>query len=302
MRLLFALILAATVHGQWLDYPSPGVPRTKNGKVNLSAKMPKTRDGRPDLSGVWHVQTESLAEKRKLFGAEFGDEQTSVPGMEDFTISKYAHDITLDYKPSEIVMTPAAEDARKARRAIPPGNRNPCLPYGMPRTVVLSEAHKIVQTPGLILIILELDSMTRQIYVDGRPLPVDPSPSWQGYSVGHWDKDALVVETIGFNGKTFLDGVFHPTSEHMKMTERYARRDVGHLDVEMTFDDAPCTTSLSASSSRIYCNRIATFWSTPALKMSAMSPISGPPHSNQPPGGSSFGHPSAVPHQRDNYR
>lgn len=238
MRLLFALILAATVHGQWLDYPSPGVPRTKNGKVNLSAKMPKTRDGRPDLSGVWHVQTESLAEKRKLFGAEFGDEQTSVPGMEDFTISKYAHDITLDYKPSEIVMTPAAEDARKARRAIPPGNRNPCLPYGMPRTVVLSEAHKIVQTPGLILIILELDSMTRQIYVDGRPLPVDPSPSWQGYSVGHWDKDALVVETIGFNGKTFLDGVFHPTSEHMKMTERDTRRDVGHLDVEMTFDDA----------------------------------------------------------------
>ncbi len=96
---------------------------------------------------------------------------------------------------------------------------------------------KIVQTPGLTLVMHELDNATRQIYTDGRPLPVDPNPSWLGYSIGRWERDTLVVETIGFNGKAPLDIMGHPRSESMRITERYRRRDVGHLDVEITFDD-----------------------------------------------------------------
>jgi hypothetical protein len=108
----------------------------------------------------------------------------------------------------------------------------------MPRAILQAYVQKIVQAPGEILIMHEIDGgMTRQIYTDGRPLPKDPSPSWQGYSVGTWEGDVLVVQTIGFNGKSPIDGYGHPRSEHTKITERYRRRDVGHLDVDTTFDD-----------------------------------------------------------------
>ena len=116
-------------------------------------------------------------------------------------------------------------------------NLTRCLPASIPLATMLSEVTKIVQTPGLTLIMHELDNATRQIYTDGRPHPVDPNPSWLGYSIGRWEKDTLVVETIGFNGKAPLDIAGHPRSESMRITERYQRRDVGHLDVAITFDD-----------------------------------------------------------------
>src|SRR5262249_35362007 len=112
-----------------------------------------------------------------------------------------------------------------------------CLPAGIPRATLLSEVQKIVQAPGLILVMHELDGMPRQIYTDGRPLPKDPNPSWLGYSIGRWENTTLVVDTIGFNDRTWLDGRGHPRSEAMHITERYQRRDVGHLDIEITFDD-----------------------------------------------------------------
>jgi hypothetical protein len=97
--------------------------------------------------------------------------------------------------------------------------------------------HKNVQTPGLILVTHELDGIPRQIYTDGRKLPADPAPSWLGYSTGRWDGDTLIVETVGVNDKVWLDTRGHPRSEAMRTTERYTRRDVGHLDVAITFDD-----------------------------------------------------------------
>ena len=102
---------------------------------------------------------------------------------------------------------------------------------------LLSEVTKIVQTPGLTMMMLELDNTYRQIYTDGRKLPVDPNPSWLGYSVGRWVGDTLAIETNGFNDRAWLDVIGHPRSEAMRMTERYRRRDFGHMDVEITFDD-----------------------------------------------------------------
>ncbi|MGA6981447.1 MAG: hypothetical protein WBZ11_07855 [Candidatus Sulfotelmatobacter sp.] len=230
--LTFLALLASTAAAQWLNYPTPGLRRTKDGKPDLTAKTPRTRDGKPDLSGVWHVQGESDSEKRRIFGNVV--DRPVGAGMEFSTVSKYLINIVVDYKPGEIVLTPAAQAALRARPAS--AKRNDCLPVGMPEAVLGSEVHKIVQTPGLILMMLEADSLTRQIYTDGRKLPTDPAPSWLGYSVGHWEKNTLVVETIGFNGKTFLDGG-HPISDRMHMTERYLRRDAGHMYVEMTFDD-----------------------------------------------------------------
>jgi hypothetical protein len=112
-----------------------------------------------------------------------------------------------------------------------------CQPIGIPLDTLVSEVSKIVQTPGLTLIMLENDSVTRQIYTDGRKLPRDPSPSWFGYSVGKWEGDTFVVETAGFNDKSWLDVMGHPHSEALHLTERYRRRDFGHLEVETTIDD-----------------------------------------------------------------
>jgi hypothetical protein len=111
-----------------------------------------------------------------------------------------------------------------------------CLPGGVPLSTMLSEVSKIVQTPGLILIMLELGG-TRQIYTDGRRHLPDNSPSWLGYSVGTWEGDTLVVDTIGFNGKSWLDILGHPQSEQARVVERYRRRDFGHMDIEITIDD-----------------------------------------------------------------
>jgi len=208
-----ALLMPRGAEAQWLNYPDPRIPRTADGQPALTALAPRAFDGKPDLSGVWHVQSESLEEKRRLFGPDFGT--IFVPGMEPTTTSKYGQDVLVDYRPGEIAMTPEADAIYMRRRRgqeISPTEQ--CLPAGVPRATLLSEVHKI-----------------------GRPLPNAPSPSWLGYSVGRWDGDTLVVDTIGFNDRAWLDSRGHPRSEAMHTTEKYRRRDVGHMDVEITMDD-----------------------------------------------------------------
>ena len=236
---LLVLCLSVTAaQAQWLNYPTPGVPRTKDGKVNLTAAMPRTADGKPDLSGVWHVQPTGLAEMKRLFGNDV--DVVQVPGMEIDTVSKYGLSVLMDFKPGEEPVRQRVGDSvaqHQQRSDSGLDNLTRCLPASIPLATLLSEVTKVVQTPGLTLIMHELDNATRQIYTDGRPHLVDPNPSWLGYSIGRWDKDTLVVETIGFNGKAPLDVAGHPRSESMRLTERYRRRDVGHLDVAITFDD-----------------------------------------------------------------
>jgi len=236
---LLAGVSVGGLHAQWINYPDPRIPRLPNGKPNLSAPAPRAWDGKPDLSGVWHPETLTREEmKRVLNDPTLGD--VSVPGMEPETTSLFARDITYQNKPGEVVLTPEGQ-AKAEEYRIAGGARlaERCLPLGMPRAVLLSEVEKIIQAPGEIVILHELDGgMARQIYTDGRPLPTDPVPSWQGYSTGRWEGETLVVQTIGFNGRSPIDGGRHPRSEAMKVTERMHRRDVGHLDVEMTFDDA----------------------------------------------------------------
>lgn len=236
-QFLLLAILGSSAYGQWVNYPTPGTPRTRDGKPNLMAPAPKASNGKPDLSGVWHVQPTPLVEQKRLFGEDV--DKVTVPGMEIDTISKYAINILADFKPEEVDLLPEAQAEFKRRRG-QVGDHSPlagCLPGGIPLATMLSEVHKIVQTPGLILIMHELDSLTRQIYTDGRKLPADPSPSWLGYSVGKWDGDTLVVDTVGFNDKSWLDAMGHPRSEAMHLQERYRRRDFGHLDVAITVDD-----------------------------------------------------------------
>jgi hypothetical protein len=234
---LLALVLTG-VHGQRVKFPDPGMPRTRDGKVNLSAPVPRTADGKPDLSGVWMHELTSVAEMRRLFGVRIDEAvKVDVPGMEIGTQHKYAFNILLDFKPEESPMRPEALELLK--RA---AGRNPadvCMGHpGIPLADFLSEPMKIIQAPRITMILYEVDNIHRQIHTDGRTLPKEfDYPAFHGYSAGHWDGEVFVVETAGFNDKTPLDSIGHPHSEALRLTERFRRRDFGHLDVEMTFDD-----------------------------------------------------------------
>jgi hypothetical protein len=236
---VFALLVlfCAGAQAQWLNYPTPGIPRTRDGKPNLTAPAPRAADGKPDLSGVWHVHPTSLEEMKRLFGDQVG--LLNVPGMEIDTISKYATNILVDFKPEEVAMRPQAAEIflrRASGTEAFPGAT--CVPMGIPNAGLVSEPNEIVQSPRMIVIMYESDGTHRQIYTDGRALPAEiAQPSWLGYSAGKWAGDTLVVETAGFNDKTWLDVMGHPHSEALRIVERYRRRDFGHLDVEMTFDD-----------------------------------------------------------------
>ena len=228
-------ILGNGLSAQWVNYPAPGIPRTADGKPNLTARAPRAPNGKPDLSGVWHVEATPLAEQKRLFGENI--DTVALPGMEPDQISKYVLNILADFKPGDSPMRPEAAALLRERSQQERPSLN-CLPWGIPASTLFAPVHKIVQTAGLIVMMLEVDSgATRQIYTDGRKLPADPEPLWYGYSVGHWEGEALVVETSGFNDKSWLDSMGHPHSEALRVTERYRRRDFGHLDVDITIDD-----------------------------------------------------------------
>ena len=234
--LLLIALAGDTASAQWVKYPTPGTPRTRDGKPDFAAPAPRASNGKPDLSGVWHVQPTSVEEMKRLFGNDIDTIQ--VPGMEIDTISKYAINIFQDFKPEDVPVRPEVAEILKRRVD---GGPDPdplvrCLPAGIPLSTLLSEVTKIVQTPAVTLIMLELGGV-RQVYTDGRKHMTDPSPSWLGYSVGKWEGDTLVVDTIGFNGKSWLDIIGHPQSESARVIERYRRRDFGHMDVEITIDD-----------------------------------------------------------------
>jgi hypothetical protein len=212
-----------------LNYPDPRTPRTKDGKPNLSAPAPRI-NGKPDLSGVWRTEFAPPGENSDVF---------DLPGDNPSTFSKYFFNILADFKPAEAPIRPEA--AELTRKNFGSGGHNPvahCLPLGIPAADIFSFApFKIVQAREVIVIMYEVDNTRRQIYTDGRKLPADPQPTWLGYSVGKWEGDTLVVDTAGFNDKSWLDGSGHPHSEALQIQERFHRRDFGHMDLHVTVED-----------------------------------------------------------------
>ena len=221
---LFAMFLVAAQPSaaQWIKHPTPGIPRTADGQADLKAPAPRTADGRPDLSGMWGWQ----------------------PG-------KYFGTVWVDVGPDHL--QPWALELVKQRTEHlgkdDPASFN-CVPQG-PRLNVFSPIPvKFVQTPALLVVLSE-DMSYRQIFLDGRALPKDPDPSFMGYSVGRWDGDTLVVETIGFKDRTWLDIAGTPHTEQLRITERIRRTAFGQLEIAQTIDDpgvfkAPFTMTLGA--------------------------------------------------------
>ena len=215
---------AAYCSAQWVNYPTPGIPRTRDGKPNLSAPAPSAASGKPDFSGLWRAEPMPAAEVPRALG-DFVD--YIVPGDDPSQFSKYFLNILSDFQPDEEPIRPGA--------STPQRGSNPCL-GGLFLPAQLTDAgFKIIQTPDEI-VILYAHWRFRQIYVDGRKPPADPQPLWWGYSVGAWEGDALVIDTTGFNDKTPL-ALGHPHSDALHLIERFRRRDFGHMDVEVTVDD-----------------------------------------------------------------
>ena len=222
-----AAVVAAGVStsAQWLNHPTAGAPRTRDGKVNTTARVPRL-DGKPDLSGLWQVQGQPRAP-----GALFG--------LGESENSRYFISVLADFPPNALPLTPAGLERWKHNTQ--PTTPSPivnCLPDGMPHGNVLPQPFKVIHSAGVIVLLYEVGTTFRQIFMDGRKLPVDPSPTWQGYSVGRWEEDTLVVDTIGFNDRSWLDVRGTPHSEEMRVEERFRRRDYGHLDLTVTITDA----------------------------------------------------------------
>jgi hypothetical protein len=224
----------ARVEAQWLDQRDKGVPRLPNGKPNLSAPLPRTRDGKPDLTGVWEARASEPGEARRVVR----DPNQVDPAVDLQNASKYFMNIFADNKAAEELMRPDAAALLKTRLQAM-GTTSPsshCLPAGVPFAMLITP-FKMIQTPVEIVVLPEDNNPPRQIYLDGRKLAKDPDPSWMGYSVGQWQGDTLVVDTIGLNDKTWLDALGHPHSESMHLTERFRRTDFGHMQIEVTVDD-----------------------------------------------------------------
>jgi len=242
-RLLIPALLLCTVctgaRAQWLNYPDPGIPRLKDGKPNLSAKAPRAADGKPDLTGVWAHERTAIAEFKRIFGPAYeAESQAALIGMELEAVHKYGYNVLLDVKPGESPLRPEGEAAMK-KRAAEYQATNVCHgEYGWPVAGLLAEPMKIVQARKESMILYEVDNIHRQVFTDGRAFPATfEFPAYFGYSIGRWDGDTFVVDTRGFNDRTPIDAMGHPRSEAMHVTERLRRRDFGHLDYEVTFDD-----------------------------------------------------------------
>ncbi len=227
-----AILLATSslpLVAQWLNYPDARTPRTKDGKPNLTAPAPRM-NGKPDLSGVWQAERTSPGELSSVLGANYVTQQ-----VDSNDLAKHALDVFWGLKPEEEPLQPEAAAILKQRGKLEaPTTR--CLPSGVPMGAFIY-AFKMIQTPQEIVTLSGIGDPPRQIYIDGRRLPQDPQPSWMGYSAGKWDGDTLAVETIGVTEASWLDGSGHPRSESMHITERYRRRDFGHMDLEVTFED-----------------------------------------------------------------
>jgi hypothetical protein len=216
-------VISAPLPAQWVNYPTPGIPKKADGSPNLNAPTPRTKDGKPDFSGMWE------AEKNRPCGPE---------GCADMETGWQFADIGwglkggLPYQPwaRDLMMSRSEQNGKDD-----PGSH--CMPTGPIKLHLTPLMKKIIQVPGLMVILNEREVTYRQIFTDGRPLPEDPQPSSNGYSTGKWDGDTLVVQTSGFQDGIWLDRKGSPMTDAAKMTERFRRVNYGHMEIEITVDD-----------------------------------------------------------------
>jgi hypothetical protein len=239
--LRFAIFLALTgimLPAQWIHYPTAGVPKTRDGKPNLAAPAPRTRDGKPDFSGMWWTGDTPLPCPDSIGGPkDCAEKGLGLAGQQGAGLSAPTRNIAADL-PGGLPYTPwALEEIKKRQSNALNDPHVHCLPSSPPRIYTLPHMQKFIQTPGLLVILNEYNASYRQIFTDGRPLPVDPLPAWNGYSTAKWEKDTLVIQSIGFRDDIWLDMAGNPLTESAKVTERIRRPNFGSLEIQFTVDD-----------------------------------------------------------------
>jgi hypothetical protein len=195
---------------------------SRDGSPNLSSPTPRIK-GTPDLSGVWLPDGEPLP--------------AGVDAIEvDLRFPKHMINVGADLEGGQPPMKPAAAEILKARNGVEAPAAF-CKPTGIPYANAVVLPYKIVQSPKLVLVLYEENQVFRQIFLDGRKPVEDAVPRWMGYSTGKWEGDELVVDTVGVTDQSWLDGMGHPHTDRMHVTERFRRRDAGHLEVQIIIDD-----------------------------------------------------------------
>ena len=219
---------AAPAAAQWERVRDRALQWSPDGRPNLSAPAPRV-NGRVDLSGVWVADADPLP-----------------PGIDAVEVGlefpRHMINIAADLEAGQAPLQPAAAEIFQARL----GKEAPgayCKPTGVPHLNAIVLPYKIVQTPSLVLVLYEENSVFRQIFLDGRKPVAEPEPRWLGYSTGRWEGDELVVETVGITDQSWLDGMGHPHTEQLRVTERFRRPTAGHLEIKTTIDDPGAYTS-----------------------------------------------------------
>jgi hypothetical protein len=233
-----ALLPVPDADAQWASVADRNLPRTPSGEPDLDAPAPTTPDGEPDLSGVW---------------LPVSDFQPPV-SVEHMPLPRHFVNVAADLKPEEVPFQPWAAELFQERLA-DEGKSSPlayCKPSGVPMFVAVPLPYKIIQMPELVVMLHEENSDFRQIFMDGREPVEDALPRWMGYSTGRWEGDALVVTTVGLTEQSWLDGIGHPHTEQLRVTERFRRVDAGQLEVQVTLEDPgaytkPITYTVSAA-------------------------------------------------------
>ena len=222
--------LSISLSAQWPLHPSGGVPKMPTGEPNLTAAVPRTADGKPDLSGVWRGVAAP--------GQRGAPANAPVASPDSPPIAAFRN-VGAGFKDG-LPLTPWGAEVLKKRKA-DNSKDNPeahCLPMGIVQFHTQGAPRKFVQTPGLLVILYEASSGIRQIFTDGRSIPAnDPQPWWYGYSIGKWEGDTLVVQTGGLRDGGWLDIDGSPLTEAAKITERFRRVSYGRMEIDITIDD-----------------------------------------------------------------
>lgn len=238
--------LASThLAAQWVKYPSAGVPRKANGKVDMSAPSPRMADGKPDFSGIWMTgepnipRSEGLSSPKEAPSPRQPQNASDSPGdQSNIRASRQMANIGVDLPgglPYQPWLVPIVKERTDNLAKDDPHIR--CLPDNFLRAYGLPHLLKFVHTPNLLVVLNELNAGYRQVFTDARPLPEDPTPSWQGYSSGKWSGDTLVIDTIGLRDDTWIDWNGSVLTQAAKVREQIRRPDFGNLEIQVTVDD-----------------------------------------------------------------
>jgi len=243
---VFIMLSGSVVLAQWVQYPTPGVPRKADGTVNMTAPAPRLGDGKPDFSGIWTtaepngIRTTELSSPKQAPGprSQSAESQDKPGDAANIKASRQMANLGVDLPgglPYQPWLVPIVKQRTDNLAKDDPHIR--CWPDNFVRAYGMPHLLKFLHSPGLLVMLNEMNAGYRQVFTDARPLPRDPNPQLQGYSSAKWSGDTLVIDTIGLRDDTWIDWNGSVVTQAAKVREQIRRPDFGHLEIQITVDD-----------------------------------------------------------------